>query len=293
MTTFVNVVRKNSFTIAARSLGISRALVSRHIADLELHLSVRLLNRTTRSITLTEAGQRYFDFCSRTLESILSEEKAITDHNEEAEGRLSVIAPKWIGNLDIAEAVTSFSLQFPRINVELTLGGMSPKTYDFIDRGFDVALQTKRIPDSLVKVKKVATIHYVVAASPAFLKQHGTPQTPKELASFPCVIQTNDPVWRFVDKNGKPTHIKVTSTFASSAYLVLRRAAMKGIGIALLPRQVVADDLKTGDLVELLPAIEIPERPLYVAFAPGKAPPQKVRCFANFLVDWFREHPIQ
>jgi len=293
MTTFVSVVRKNSFTVAARSLGISRALVSRHIADLELHLSVRLLNRTTRSITLTEAGRRYFDFCSQTLESILSEEKAITDHNEEPEGRLSVIAPKWIGNLDIAEAVTSFSLQFPRINVELTLGGMSPKTYDFIDRGYDVALQTKRIPDSLVKVKKVATIHYILAAAPAFLKQHGTPKTPKDLASFPCVIQINDPVWRFVDKNGKPTHVKVTSTFASNAYLVLRRAAIKGIGIALLPRQVVADDLKTGDLVELLPAIEIPERPLYVAFAPGKAPPQKVRSFANFLVDWFREHPIQ
>jgi len=132
-----------------------------------------------------------------------------------------------------------------------------------------------------------------VAASPAFIKQHGAPETPKDLASYPCVVQTNDPVWRFVDKAGKPIHVKVTSAFASNAYLVLRRAAMKGIGVGLLPRQVVAEDLKSGDLVELIPAANIPERPLYAAFAPGKDVPLKVRCLTNFLVDWFREHPIQ
>ena len=291
MSTFVQVVKKASFTTAARSLSISRALVSRHITDLETNLGVRLLNRTTRSVSLTESGQSYFDFCLRVLNEIEAEESAISGRNQEAEGTLSVIVPKWIGTQDIADAVTSFCLEYPKITVSLTLGGMSQRTYDFIERGFDVALQTKDIPDSLVKVKKVASIRYVVVASPAFIAEHGPVTEPRALEKIPCVIQVGDPSWRFYH-DGESVAVKVQAAFSSNAYLVLRKAALKALGVAMVPHSIVAEDLDTGRLIELMPQMLLPERPLYAVFAPGDAPPKKVRCFVTFLTNWFRAQPL-
>ena len=292
MMTFVEVVRKSSFTLAAHSLGISRALVSRHVTDLEMNLGVRLLNRTTRSISLTEAGQRHFDFSSRILSEMFEEEESISNRNEEAEGRLGVIVPKWIGNLDIADVVASFCVEYPKIRMELVLGGMSQKSYDFIERGFDVALLTRAVPDSLVKVKKVATLHYVVVGAPALIAQHGAEMSLRDLMTVPCLVQSADPTWRFQSVEGEPINVKVNSVFASNSYLVLRRAALKGLGLALLPRQVVLSDLESGQLVEVLDDARIPERPLYAAYAPGGAPPRKVRCFIDYLTHWFRRHPV-
>ena len=291
MSTFVQVVKKASFTTAARSLSISRALVSRHITDLESNLGVRLLNRTTRSVSLTESGQSYFDFCMRVLSEIAAEEAAISGRNQEAEGTLSVIVPKWIGTQDIADAVTSFCLEFPKITVSLTLGGMSQRTYDFIERGFDVALQTKDIPDSLVKVKKVASIRYTIVASPAFIAEHGPLTDPRVFEKVPCAVQVGDPTWRLY-RDGESLAIKVNAAFSSNAYLVLRKAALKALGAAMMPHSVVANDLKEGQLIELMPELLLPERPLYAVFAPGDAPPKKVRCFVTFLTNWFRAQPL-
>jgi len=290
MSTFVQVVKKASFTTAARSLSISRALVSRHISDLESNLGVRLLNRTTRSVSLTEPGQSYFDFCVRVLGEISAEEANISGRNQEAEGTLSIIVPKWIGTQEIADAVTSFSLEYPKINVSLTLGGMSQRTYDFIERGFDIALQTKDIPDSMVKVKKVASIRYVVVASPGFIAGHEPVTDPRAFEKLPCAVQMADPSWRFF-QDGAPLAVKVHAAFSSNAYLVLRKAALKGVGVAMVPHSIVAQDLKQGSLIELLPELLLPERPLYAVFAPGDSPPKKVRCFITFLTNWFRPYP--
>lgn len=291
MTTFAQVVKKSSFTVAARSLGISRALVSRHITDLESSLGVRLLNRTTRAVSLTEAGQSYFNFCTRVLEDIASVEANISGRNQEAEGSLSVIVPKWIGTLDIADAVTAFCVEYPKINVSIMLGGMSQRTYDFIERGFDVALQTKDIPDSLVRVKKVASLRYVMVATPHFIATHGPITDPKQLEEIPCVVQTTDPVWR-VHHHSHQLSIKVAQAFASNAYLVLRKAALKHLGVAMIPHRIVADELQSGELVELMPDVLIQERPLFAVFPPGEGTPKKVRCFIDFLTQWFRSMPI-
>lgn len=291
MTTFSQVVKKSSFTVAARSLGISRALVSRHISDLETSLGVRLLNRTTRAVNLTEAGQSYYDFCARVLDEIAAVESTIFGRNQEAEGTLSVIVPKWIGTLDIADAVTTFSLEYPKIHVSIQLGGLSQRTYDFIERGFDVALQTRDIPDSQVKVKKVASLHYAMVASPAFLEANGPITDPKQLEEIPCVVQTSDPVWR-VYHQGHQLAIKVNQFFASNAYLVLQKAALKNLGVAMLPRRIVGDEIRRGTLIELMPDVLIPERPLYAVFSPGETTPKKVRCFIDFLTNWFRNTPI-
>ena len=289
MATFVEVVKKASFTTAARSRGISRALVSRHIADLEAHLGVSLLTRTTRSLNLTEAGREYYQLCSRVLSEIGTQEQRISGRNREVEGPLAIIAPKWIGDLDLADAVTDFCKAHPRVTAELTLGGMNPKSYDFIDQGFDVAIHTRSIPNSRVKAKRIASIRFVVCAAPSYLERHRQPSSPKALAEHSCLVQPNDPIWTFGKAAGK---IKVPKSFSSNSYLVLRAAVRKGLGIALLPYRMVSDDLKQGALVELLKGHAIAERPLYAAFAPGGPPPEKVHSLVTYLGDWFRKHPL-
>jgi len=290
MATFVEVVKSASFSTAAHSRGISRALVSRHIADLEKHLAVRLLTRTTRSLKLTEAGRDYFEFCNRVLTEIGDEEQLISKRNKQVEGPLAIIAPKWIGNLDIAEAVVDFCSSHPSVSPELIVGGMNPKTYDFIEQGFDVAIHTRNIRNSRVKVKRIAAIRFVLCASPSYLERRQQPTQPKELAEHSCLIQSTDPTWHFGRRKLGAT-VKVPRSFASNSYMVLRTAALKGLGIGLLPERLVREDIDKGTLVELLKAHPIPDRPLYAAFAPGGAP-EKVHAFVSHLSDWFRKHPI-
>jgi DNA-binding transcriptional LysR family regulator len=291
MATFVEVVKRSSFTTAARSRGISRALVSRHIADLEAHLGVSLLTRTTRSLNLTEAGREYYQLCSRVLSEIGTQEQLISGRNREVEGPLAIIAPKWIGDLDLADAVTEFCKAHPRVSAELTLGGMNPKSYDFIDQGFDVAIHTRSIPNSRIKARRIASIRFVVCAAPSYLDRRHQPSAPKALAEHECLVQPNDPIWTF--GKGKVTaKIKIPKSFSSNSYLVLRTAALKGLGITLLPYRMVSEDLKQGALVELLKGNPTAERPLYAAFAPGGSPPEKVHSLIAYLGEWFRKHPL-
>jgi DNA-binding transcriptional LysR family regulator len=291
MATFVEVVKKSSFTTAARARGISRALVSRHIAALESHLGVRLLTRTTRSLKLTEAGREYYQFCSRILSEIGTEDQLIGGRNREVEGPLAIIAPKWIGNLDLADAVTEFCTAHPRVAAELTLGGMNPKSYDFIDQGFDVAIHTRSIPNSRIRAKRIATIRFVLCAAPSYLERRSAPTSPKALMEHNCLVQSTDPIWSF--GRGKLTvKVKVSRGFSSNSYLVLRTAALKGLGIALLPYRIASDDIERGALVALLKSHPIAERSLYAAFMPGAQQPEKVQRLVNHLGEFFRKHPL-
>jgi DNA-binding transcriptional LysR family regulator len=289
MRSFVEVVKKGSYTEAARSLGTSRALVSRHILDLEQRLGLRLLNRTTRSITLTGSGQEYFEFCDRVLSEIHEKEEELSGRNREPEGSLAVVAPKWIGNYEIADAATSFSLEYPAINLRLSLGGMAPNAYDFIEQGYDVALHTRPIPDSLIRAKRIATIDFVMCATKEYLARMPPISNPGDLAQHRGLIQSNDPVWR-LEVGGDSVKVRIQQAFASNTYLVLRRAALKGLGLAILPRRIVQEDLDRGDLVAVLPDCPIEPRPLFAAIAPGTTTPMKVRLFIDFLTDWFRAH---
>jgi DNA-binding transcriptional LysR family regulator len=196
MRSFVEVVKRGSYTEAARTLGTSRALVSRHILDLEHRLKIRLLNRTTRSITLTEGGQQYFDFCDRILQEIKENEEQISGKNRAPEGTLAVIAPKWLANYEVADAATSFSIEYPDITLKLSLGGMAPNAYDFVDRGYDVALHTRPIPDSLIRVKKITDIEFALCASRDYIATHDPINTPDDLTSHKGLVQVNDAVWR-------------------------------------------------------------------------------------------------
>jgi DNA-binding transcriptional LysR family regulator len=292
MKSFVAVVRHESFAGAARALSISRALVSRHIADLEQQVGIRLVNRTTRSISLTEAGRKYLEFARRILTEIADEDAAMVALRENAEGELSVVSPKWIGSLDLGDAVAAFAAEHPKIHVRLELGGLSERTYNFIEEGYDIAFHTKHLRDSSIMVKKIAPLQFVLCAAPSYLQAHGTPTAPLELASHDTMTHVNDPVWHFMRGSRRVIFKPQRVVFSSNTYLVLQKAAIRGMGVALLPVRSVYQDIQAGSLLPLLSSYAVPERPLYAAYAPSRQLVRKVRVFVDFIADWFKQHPM-
>jgi DNA-binding transcriptional LysR family regulator len=291
MRSFVGVTKSRSFSQAARTLGISGSLVSRHVAELERDLGVRLVNRTARTVSLTEAGTRYADFATRIIDEIDHEEEMLRGQRDKAEGSLAIISPKWIGNNDVADAIVAFSTRYPKIRIRFEVGGMSERAYDFLDQGFDVAFHTRHVRDSNLMLKKIADLKFALCASPIYLHRAGAPAQVAELSEHDCLVNTNDPIWH-LRHAGHDVHLKVSDpVYSSNSYLTLRKAALAGRGIALLPVRLVAPEFTDGSLVDVVPSIDVPDRPLYALYSPGGQTPARVKLFLEFVTDWFRRQP--
>ena len=295
MQSFVEVIRLGSFSEAAKILGLSRALISRHITDLEKQLGVRLLTRTTRRITLTEAGAEHFNFCQRIIKEIEEKETSLKQMQREPAGSLKILAPKSLTTLALGDAIASFATASPHLSISLMLDDLSFRSYDFIERGFDVAVHTTPIRESSLVARKIATLRWLLCASPEYLKRQGEPRVPRDLTRHQCLVHLNsdpsDRVWRLRDTAGLAS-VKVQGPFASNSVLVLRKAALRSFGIAILPVYCVKEDLKSGALREVLAEFPIPIHPLSLVWAPGRETPKKIRHLADFLAHWFRKHPV-
>ena len=292
MKSFVEVVHHASFARAARALGISRALVSRHLADLEKQVSIRLINRTTRSVSLTEAGKKYLEFAQRILSDIAREDAAMLALRENAEGELSVVSPKWIGSLDLGDAVAAFAAEHPKIRIRLELGGLSEHSYNFIEVGFDIAFHTKHQRNSSIMVKKISPLQFVLCAAPSYLDARGVPSTPLDLADHDTLVHVNEPVWHFTRAGKKVVYKPQHVAFSSNTFLVLQKAAIRGMGIALLPVRSVYQDIQAGTLRPVLQDYTVPVRPLFAAYAPSRHQVRKIRVFVDFIAEWFKAHPM-
>src|SRR5262244_3900520 len=276
MQSFVEVIKLGSFSEAAKTLGLSRALISRHVTDLEKHLGVRLLTRTTRRITLTEAGAEHFNFCQRITKEIEAQDTSLKRLQREPAGSLKILAPKSLTTLALGDAIASFAAAYPHLHINLMLDDLSFRSYDFIERGFDVAVHTTPIRDSNLVTRKIANLRWLLCASPAYLKEHSEPQVPRDLSQHQCLVHINsdpsDRVWRLRCGNGQVS-VKVQGPFASNSVLMLRKAALESLGIGILPFYCVKEDLKTGALREILTSFPIPTHPLSLVFSPGKPTP--------------------
>jgi DNA-binding transcriptional LysR family regulator len=301
MESFVRVVRSGSFTIAANQLGLSRALVSRHVSGLETRLGVRLLNRSTRSLNLTEEGKTYLEFCERVFGQIESSERAIVRTPTGPVGTLKLAAPKSFGTLHLADAVVDFAKLHPRLRVSLMLDDVSfRRPYDFVERGLDLALRISSLPNSSLTERRVAPLDWIVCAAPDYLARAGRPTVPLELAHHDCLVHlnvaANDRIWRFEEPKAKggrrSLSVKVEGSFFSNSALALRRAALAGLGIALLPRYSVSDDLAAGALVTVLPRHRVAQRPLLAVYPRASETPQKVALFIDFLTTWIGTHDV-
>ena len=288
MRSFVGVTKSRSFSQAARGLGISGSLVSRHVAELERSLGVRLVNRTARTISLTDVGTQYAEFAARIIDEIDREDAQLRGERDKPEGPLAVISPKWIGTNDVGDAIVAFCTRYPKIHIRFEVGGMSERSYEFLDQGFDVAFHTRHVRDCNLMLRKIADLEFALCASPNYLRRAGEPTDIADLSNHDCLANTNDPIWH-LRQAGHDVHMKVNDpVYASNSYLTLHKAAHAARGIALLPIRLVSDDLASGDLVDILDDYEVPDRPLYALHSPGGQTPARVQLFLDFVSDWFR-----
>jgi DNA-binding transcriptional LysR family regulator len=289
MQSFVRVVRAGSFTLAASQLGLSRALVSRHISDLEGRLGVRLLNRSTRALDLTDEGRQYLDFCEQMFRDIELKEDELAAVRAAPAGTLRILAPSSFGSLHIADAAIGFAKVQPRLKISLLLENTWFRQEDFSQRGLDMALRFAPIRKTTMIAKEIAEFAWVVCASPDYLARRGRPQKPADLSAHACLIHSNalpdDHMWRFEGPKGGIT-VRVTGEMYSNSALALRKAAMAGLGIALVPRYVVADDLAAGTLVSILNRFRVPSRMLHAIYPDAETVPAKIGVFVDFLTKW-------
>jgi DNA-binding transcriptional LysR family regulator len=274
-------------------LGISGSLVSRHVAELERALGVHLVNRTARTISLTEAGHRYAEFATRIIDEIDREEQQLRGLRDKPEGQLAIISPKWIGSNDVGDAIVAFSVKYPKIHIRFEVGGMSERSYEFLDQGFDVAFHTRHVRDCNLMLRKIADLPFALCAAPAYLHRAGQPVQVNDLAEHDCLVNTNDPIWH-LSSGGQDVHLKVAEpVYSSNSYATLHKAAVAGRGVALLPIRLVSEEIADGTLVPVIPGVEVPDRPLYALHSPGTQTTARVRLFLDFVSDWFRKQGAQ
>lgn len=288
MRSFVGVTKARSFSKAARGLGISASLVSRHVAELERSLGIRLVNRTAQTISLTDAGTRYAEFAARIINEIDQEDALYRSPRDKPEGTLAINSSRWIADIDIGDVIVAFCTRYPKIHIRLDVGTMPEFSYEFLDEDFDIVFHNRDSQDCNLPLRKIADLGFSLCAAPLYLGRAGWPSEVGELGEHDCLLNSNDPVWH-LRHHGHDVHLEVSEpVYSSNSYLTLRKAALAGRGIGLLPDRLVRDDLAGGTLVNILPSYEMPDRSLYAAHASEGRPPARVQLFLNFASDWFQ-----
>lgn len=286
MRIFVRVVEDGSFTGAAQRMEITLAQASRAVANLETHLRTRLLNRTTRSIALTGAGQRYLQRCRQILADIDQAEAEAADARSRPSGRLRVHAMPGFGQTYLAPAIMRYQQHYPSVSVDLTLSQHVP---NIIDEGYDVAIHmsSAQLPDSGLVSQRLGSLHSVLCASPAYLREQGTPERVAGLARHSCLqlVTTLFPRdrWDFDGPHGRETFALPPTAFQVNIPDVLGAALREGKGIGALPMTAAVPALKSGSLVRVLPGHQLQELTAYVLYPSRQYLDAKIGTFVEFL----------
>ncbi|CUW38183.1 Transcriptional regulator(Winged helix-turn-helix transcription repressor DNA-binding,6-286) [Magnetospirillum sp. XM-1] len=287
---FVRVAETGSFSEAARRLGLSKSMISRQVSALEADLGVRLLHRTTRSLSPTEAGRAYLERCQRILAD-LDEANLLVSHLQAVpRGRLRVSAPLSFGIGHLSACLPGFLERYPEIELEM---GFTDRHVDLVEEGWDVAVRIGRLADSSLIVRRLAPVRRLAAASPAYLERRGAPTRPEELAAHDCLTHGNavHSEWRFVGDDGKPLQVEVGGRFHADNGDVLRDMALAGMGIVLLPSFFLGDDIRAGTLVPLLERYVPLDSSLNAVYPHGRHLSPKVRAFVDHLAGTFGPEP--
>lgn len=283
--TFVQIVKSGRLSAAAGELGMSRALVSRHLQQLEEHLGAKLFNRTTRKLSLTEVGVEYFGFCIKMLGEFEEEEAAIARLQKEPRGTLKIGASMAFGNIYLGPLVAEFIKLYPEIRLSFVLSDRAITPIDVVEKGYDLAICLHRIEDSTIVARKIGEVVWVACAAPAYLTQRGTPQTPDELRNHATLVHRSiapNGVWHF-DGPGGPYHIRTEASLTTNSVIALRSAVLANAGIALLPTYCISDDLRTGRMKRVLANYTVESRPIYVLYGQSTYVQRKMRLFVDFL----------
>jgi len=286
MNVLTKVVASGSFAEAARKLGVTRSAISKAITQLEQELGARLLDRTTRRVTPTEAGLAYYERCLAILAQIAETEAQISRLHDEPKGVLKVNAPMSFGTLYLGTAVADFMDRYKELKVEMTL---TDRMIDPLEEGVDVTVRIGALADSSLIARRISTARVVLVASPDYIARHGAPEVPAELASHKCLHyghSTTVPRWQLTD-NEMVLTVPVAACLSSNNGDTLRDAAVKGIGIARLPSFLVGADIAAGRLEVVLPDYPPQDVTIHALYAPNRFLAAKSRVFIDFLVERF------
>jgi DNA-binding transcriptional LysR family regulator len=290
MKVFAMVVENSSFARAAARLGVTTSMVTKHVGRLEAHLGVRLINRTTRRLGLTEAGAAYHERCVQLLADLEETEASVGAHARSPRGLLRVTAPAEFAGLHLGRPIALFLSRQPEVRVDLNT---SNRIVDLIDDGFDCALRISPRLDSRLVARKLATSRLVACASPAYLRRHGTPRTPAALAKHACVC-FSEPApmtdWEYTGKAQSGT-VKLADRLRTNQSLVLLDAALDAQGVALLPTFLAGPALAAGTLRRVLPDLDFGSRSIFLVYPHRKLLSAKVRAFVEFMSGWFGPDP--
>lgn len=289
---YVCVVEAGSFTAAADKLGLSQSAVSKSVNRLEEHMGTRLLNRSTRKLSLTEAGAVLHQRGKHALAELEEAELEVARLQSEPRGVLRVNAPMSFGILHVAPLVAEFLERYPALTIDLQL---DDRLIDLVEEGFDCAIRIKALTDSTLVAKKLGPCRQVICASPEYLKRHGTPKTPDELKDHPVLVYTyrTTPLeWILRGPDGKPAKIETNARLYCNNGIALTQAALKGLGIVVPPTFYIGKELEEGKLVPILSEYTVlPELGIHAVYPERRHLSPKVRAFIDFLAERFGPEP--
>jgi len=289
---FVAVAERGSFSKAAEDLNLSNSAVSKQVAALEERLGARLLNRTTRRVSLTDVGQAYWERAKGVLADLEEADAAAASLHDEARGVLKMSVPFSFSLSHLPPVIADFMAAHPKLEIDLVL---NDRFVDIVDEGFDVAIRIGELADSSLKARRIAPVRRVLAASPAFLDRVGRPDTPEELNGEWCLRYSIGGDTLDLEREGSPgdiaAQIKTQGPLRVNNGDMIREAMLRGIGIASLPTFIIGEDLKSGALERVLPDWCARTIAMYAVYPPGKALSAKVRLLIDFLAERFGPVP--
>lgn len=286
---FIDVVDAEGFSAAARRVGRSKALLSKYVRELEDELGALLLNRTTRQFSLTEAGHTYYRTASEILKEIDNLADLVRANNSDLKGRLRITAPRTFVDAEIGQSLIDFGQQHPELSLEIV---SDDRFVDLVEEGFDVAIRITRLEDSTLIARKLDDFQVLICAAPDFLEKVGPIEHPSDLSKIPCILDTNGRSysnWRFIEPDGSSFTVPVSGPIEVNSPLASVRAAVSGIGVALVPDFIARPKVATGELVTLFDDFLPRDRGIYAIYPHRRYLPAKVRTLVDYLHAWFRK----
>ncbi|UTW55546.1 LysR family transcriptional regulator [Kordiimonas sp. SCSIO 12610] len=287
--TFCRTIEAGNMTAAAKALHITKSVASRRLQALEEDLGVRLLQRATRGVSPTDEGALFYERCQRILDDLDDAQQAVKHASDNLVGHIRVTAPRSFADLHLRKAFIAFMKLHPAVTLELNL---TDERVDIVSGGYDLGFRiTSNLDDSALIAKKVAPMRFHTVASPDYLKEYGTPQTPDDLRHHKCLFYANvsaNQQWRFLD-GSQMKSVRVTGPMMSNSGTLQLEAAINGLGVATLPHFFLHDALEDGQLVTILDDYIKNESALYALYPEKRHLPLKVRTLIDFITSWFTQ----
>lgn len=288
MSVFAKVVELGSFARAAERLDLSTSATSRHVADLEAHLQTRLLNRSTRKLSLTESGHAFYERCVQVLADLEEAEQAAAQTTQVPRGTIKLTCGLSFGTRHLSPAMAAYMASNPEVQFDVSL---SDRVVDLVEEGFDLGIRIGSLGSANLIARKLGSTRVIACASPGFLEKYGVPNVPEDLATYNCVTYAyvaDSYTWRFRDPAGGERVVQVSGNLHANNGDLLTDAAVNGIGVVYEPEFIIAEALAAGRLVQVLAEFEREPLGIHAVYASRKHLSAKVRSFVDFLAERFK-----